>query len=197
MWKKLNRMKSIYRISVGLHVELSGRFFSLVLVHWSSLDPELCLIFRDIYEYRWRIHRLSNCSLSENFTEFFRKQETSCFRGKRNDSPPSKQSCYRPTISPLLLNPRRSRLLPAGHHWSELQGDQISPGRTPGHRASPPAGTKTTLWVPPVRTPPVLKPEIPAWKKTHDKLLLRYHLIANKSWPEQDKGTPHPPAPER
>lgn len=129
---------------------------------------------------------------SQRISEFFRKQETSCFRGKRNDSPPSKQSCCRPTISPLLLNPRRSRLLPAGHHWSELQGDQISPGRTPGHRASPPAGTKTTLWVPPVRTPPVLKPEIPAWKKTHDKLLLRYHLIANKSWPEQDKGTPHP-----
>lgn len=38
-------------LSIGLHVEISDRFFSLVLVHWSSLDPELCLIFRDIHEY--------------------------------------------------------------------------------------------------------------------------------------------------
>lgn len=153
-------------------MEISDHFFSLVLVHWSSLDPELCLIFRDIHEYTWRIHRLSDCLLSVNFPEFLlENRKPAALEEKRNDSPASKQSCCRPswqmhcpTISPLLLNPQRSPLLPAGHHWSELQEDQISPGRTPGHRASPPAGTKTTLWVPPVRTPPVLQPEIPAWK---------------------------------
>lgn len=196
MWKKLNRMKYIYRISIGLHVELRDRFFSLVLVHWSSLDPELCLIFRDIYEYAWRIHRLSNCLLSENFTEFFRKQETSCFRGKRNDSPPILTDAlphYQPpVIKPTAITPPscRSSLI-----WTPGGSDKSR--SNPRSQSQPSCGDKDHSVGPPCQDPTCAKAWNTCMEKNHDKLLLRYHLIANKSWPEQDKGTPHPPAPER